>query len=166
MLTNKPFYLRLCTLTCRLFSDVIAFLHYYTVRAGFVKIPLCFFNAEGGVYKNLQNIWFARLLRRVISLLVRTPFRSKTLRLVDFIIPPTDNTGCVIVTFHTPWARLLVQWCLENDFALIIAGGKWIQRTSMINKGKGFNGLRHLLCHLRSGGRIIIMATVFNNLKN
>ena len=94
MLTNKPFYLSVCTITCRLFSDTIALLHYYIVRAGLLKIPLCFFNAEGGVYKNLRNIWFARLLRRVISLLVRTPLRSKALRLVDFIVPATD-TGCV-----------------------------------------------------------------------
>lgn len=165
MLVSKPLYLTICTFTCRFFSVIIAVLHYYTVRAGLSKIPFCVFNAPGGVYKNLRNIWFARLLRRVVSLLVRTPLRTTTLQLVNFIIPATD-TGCVIVTFHTPWARLLVQWCLENNFALIIASNKWLQRTSLTNRGEGFNELRHLLFHLRSGGRVIILADVFNNLSN
>ncbi len=84
-------------------------LHYYAVRSGFLKIPLCICIAPGGVYKNLQKIWFAQLLRRVVSVLVRSPLRIKTLRLVNFTIPATGDTGRVVVTCHTPWERLLVQ---------------------------------------------------------
>jgi Bacterial lipid A biosynthesis acyltransferase len=166
MLISNPFYLSICTLACKFFSHIIAVLHYYNVRAGFLKIPLCIYNAPGGVYKNLRSIWFVRLFRRVVSILVRTPLRTKTLRLVDFMSLATD-TGCVFVTCHTPWARLLMEWCLENDFALIIANIKSNQRANSIKKtGKGFIELRHLLRHLRSGGRIIIMVDVFNNLSN
>lgn len=141
---------------------MIAGLHYYTVYTGFLKIPLCIYNAPGGVYKNLRNIWFVRLIRRIVSMLVRTPLRIKILRMVNFTIPITSDTGCVIATCHTPWARLLAQCCLEKDYALVIGGDKWIRRIRLIyNQGRGFHELRHLVRHLRSGGRVIIIADVF-----
>jgi lauroyl/myristoyl acyltransferase len=68
---------------------------------------------------------------------------------------------------HTPWSRLLAQWCLKNDFGLIITNSQWNRQTNSIRrKGKGIKELRYLIRYLQSGGRIIIMADVFNNLKN
>jgi hypothetical protein len=166
MQNSPPFFLNLSVPPCRLFSNTIAALHYCIVRAGLLRIPLCIYHAPGGMYKNLCKIWFSRVFRRTVSVLIRTPFRSKVLQLVDITFPVTDE-GCVITMCHTPWSRLLTQWCLKNDFAMIITGNKWNQRTSKIRRnGKGFIELRQIIHHLRSGGKIIVMADLFNNLKN
>jgi hypothetical protein len=167
MQPSKPYYLIVCIHTCDALSHFIAGLHCYILYTGFLKIPLCISNAPGGLYKNIRHIWLTRLLRRLVSLLLRSPLRNETLRLVNFTIPVARDTGCVIATCHTPWARLLAQWCFENKFALIVAGGNWIKRSRRINiKGEGFKELRHIVKHLRFGGRIIIMIDIFNNLSN
>lgn len=86
--------------------------------------------------------------------------------MVNFITPNTRG-GCIITTCHTPWARLLVQWCLQKEFAIIIASGIWIRRAKQVNKcGKGYTELRQIVNHLRSGGRIVITMDVFTDSKN
>jgi len=166
MQIGKPLFFNIFIVICGFLAEIIARLHYLNVRSGLHNIPSCICNAPGGTYKNLQKIWLSRLFRRVISLLVRSPFRINTLQIVDFISPVTD-IGCVIVTFHTPWARLLVQWCFEYNFALIITNTHLKQRASRIKvKGKGYTEMRNLVRHLQSGGRIIIAADIFNNLSN
>jgi Bacterial lipid A biosynthesis acyltransferase len=166
MRTRPPIYLNISIFMCRSFSDLVAVLHYCILQIGVLKIPFCIRNAPGGVFKNLRNIWFSRIFRRMVSVLIRSPFRNKTLQLVNVDFPIT-NTGSVITMCHTPWSRLLAQWCHKNDFGLIITNSKWNQRTNSIRRtGKGIKELRYLIRYLRSGGRIIIMADVFNNLKN
>lgn len=166
MQSSKPLFLRMCLSSCNLISYLIAALHYSMVWISLLKLPLCIHNAPGGEYINIRQIWFTRLLRRTLSILIRTSLRNKILQLVDFPTP-TCNSGCIITTCHTPWARLLVQWCVANEFALIIVSGIWIQRAKQINKyGKGYTELKHLIRHLRSGGRIIITADAFLDSKN
>ena len=164
---NQPPFFRIIGLpVCRIVSTPIAACHHFFVRAGWLKIPLCIRAAPGGIHKNLRLIWFSRVLRRVLSLLVRTPLRQKLLRLVDVEFPDLAE-GSVIAMCHTPWARLLTQWCLQNNFALIITGNEWDQKTRVIrNEGRGFTQLRQLIRHLQAGGKIIVMVDVFNNLKN
>lgn len=166
MKRNIPLFLTNILYCCSFLSYIIAAAHYVILMTGLLRLPFCIYSAPGGLYINLHHIWFARLFRRVVSLLVRSPLRIKTLQLVDFTAPIT-NTGCIITTCHTPWARLLVQWCLQNKFALIIVSGIWLQRAKAINKyGKGFPELRYLVRHLQSGGRIIITSDAMLNSKN
>src|SRR5450755_404688 len=163
MKTARPFYLTICLLLCRIISHVIAGVHYFAVHVLYLKIPACIRHAPGGVYKNLQKIWLARYLKKVVSVWVRSPLRNQVLQLVklDFKIP--DNTGIVFVTCHTPWKRLLVQWFFQNHYALIIDTGKSAQRKDRLkNKRKGHSELLHIIRHLRYGGRIIIAADVFD----
>lgn len=167
MPVSKPFYLSMCISICTLPAYACAGIHYCMIISGLLKFPLYSLNAPGEVYKNIRNLWCARFVRRVISVLVRTPLRSSTLRLVNFTIPQATHSGCIIVTCHTPWKRLLVQWCLETDFALIISGGKWTHRKKRIQRqGRGFKELRDIVKYLQQNGRIVITADAFNNLNN
>ncbi|WP_026899294.1 lysophospholipid acyltransferase family protein [Daejeonella oryzae] len=164
MLSRKPLFLRAGIASCSYFSKIIAALHYYSGKAGFLIIPKCIGSSPAVMYKNLQSIWIIRLFRPLISVLIRTALKKDILRLVDFQLSLPDG-GCVIVTCHTPWARLLVQYCLENYYSLIISGNKSNKQAYQIQKkGKGIIELRHLVNHLQGGGKLILMIDVFNNL--
>jgi hypothetical protein len=163
MKKSRPFYVNICIFLCRFFSFLLAGIHFAAVQVLYLKIPACLRHAPGGIYKNLQKIWFARLLKKWISLWVRSPFRDHVLRLVrlDFDMPASG--GLVFATCHTPWKRLLVKWFSENHYILIIDTAKSRERNSRIRKQrKGHNELSHIIRHLRSGGRVIIAADVFN----
>lgn len=130
-------------------------------------MPFYILNGKSQLYKNLNQIWYTRLVRRVISVSVRSPLRLTTLRLVNFNVTIPPDSGCVIAICHTPWKRLLVQWCLENNFSLIIAGGKWTkQRERIQRQALGITDLRCIVKYLNQKGRIVIACDIFNNLNN
>ena len=148
---------------CLLISNLFAGTHCFFVQARLLAIPNCVKEAPGGMYINLQKIWFARLLKKIVSIWVRSPFKSRAFSLVNFNIPMSPGTGLVLVTCHTPWKRLLVSWFFENHYALIIDTGRSAKRNNRLkNLRKGHNELFHIIRHLRYGGRIIIAADVFN----
>ena len=165
MPTTKPLYLRILILICQILAAITAAVYYFLFRIRFLKISSVIINAPHGLYKNLREIWSVRLLRRTTSVLVRTPLRKHVLHLINFqansIVP-----GSVIVSSHTPWARLLTQWCVENKYAMIVGWGPWPKRASIAKHATGIREVRNLANHLLSGGRIIIMADIFNELNN
>ena len=165
MPTTRSLYLRKLMFVCHALAAVIAAIYYFLFSIGILKISPIITNAPGGVYKNLRIIWFVRLLRRIVSVLIRTPFHKNVLQLINFE-PGSIVPGSVIVSCHTPWARLLTQWCVKNNYAMIVGWGPWTKRASIARHATGFDELRNLAKHLLSGGRIIIMADIFNDLNN
>ena len=165
MPTTKPLYLRMFIFICHALAAVIAAIYYFLFRIGLLKISSVIVNAQVSVYKNLQSIWFVRLLRRTVSVLIRTPLNKNVLRLIN-IDPDSIVPGSVIVSCHTPWARLLTQWCVKNNYAMIVGWGPWTKRASIARHATGFNELRNLTKYLLAGGRIVIMADIFNDLNN
>ena len=157
-----PVFLKLTLFSCRFLAFIIAGIHNMMYLAGLSGLPLAIQNAGDGTFNALQKIWLTRFMRRVISVSVRTPFRNQTLRIVDFR-SPVPHSGCVIATCHSPWSRLLVQWCLENHFALIIVtGSTWVSRAKTVNRyGRGYPELHEIVNHLRNGGRLILTADAF-----
>jgi lauroyl/myristoyl acyltransferase len=167
MNTPLPIFMRISSALCRFYSYIIAGIHYFAVRNRLLEIPGFIWEAPGGPYKNLQKIWFSRLLKKLVSLWVRSPLRNQALQLVKLDIPIPAGTGTIFVTCHTPWKRLLVNWFSENHYALIIDTGNSKQRTNRIKeKRKGYNELLHIIRHLQYGGRVIIAADVFNKSDN
>ena len=163
MTTRQPYSINICLFQCRFISHIITGLHYLLVRFRLLKIPVCILEAPGGLYKNLQKIWFSRLLKKLVSLWVRSPLRHYALRLVNFDFQIPGGKGLILVTCPTPWKRLLVRWLFENHYALIIDTGRSIQRRSRLKaRRKGHNELAHIIRHLRFGGQVIIAADVFN----
>lgn len=168
MTSNKPVYLSICISICSLLAHLTAGIHFGLITAGLLKTPLYLKVASGGKYESLCNIWNTRIVRRMVSALVRSPLRNSTLRLVNFNIPLPAKSGCIILICHTPWKRLLVQCCIENDLALIIAFGNWTHKRGgkLQREGKGFNELRGIVKHLEKNGRIIMTVDNFNDLNN
>jgi hypothetical protein len=137
------------------------------ISAGLLKRPAYILKSAGTVFKNLYAIRYARVVRKMLSVLLRTPLRKSSLGLINFSIPVPADSGCVIAICHSPWKRILVQWCLENKFALIIGGGKWSNRKKLIQrKGAGIVELRNIIRHLQQKGRVILAADFFNGLNN
>ncbi len=150
-------------LSCFLPSHLISGMHYFFWQMGWLDIPDCIRDAPGGLYNNLQKIWFCRLLKKIVSVCVRSPYRELVLKLVNFSLPSSSGRGLVLVTCHTPWKRLLVRWFFENHYALIVDTGKSQKRKSRLKDlRKGHNELLHMIRHLQYGGQVIIAADVFN----
>jgi hypothetical protein len=167
MPTNKPLYLRKFLILFIPASLFFAGLQYCMITLGLLKKPVYIFKTPGKQFKNLYNIWYTRFVRRMLSAFLRTPLRKNSLGLINFNIPVPADSGCVIVICHSPWKRILTQWCLENKFALIIGGGKWSHRKKLIQrKGAGITELRNIIRHLQQKGRVILAADFFNNLRN
>lgn len=160
-----PLFLRAIAFICLILAQFFAGIHYLLYRIKILKISSVITDAPHGLYKNLRTIWFVRFFRRCVSLIVRSPLRKDVLRLINFN-PESIAPGSVIVSCHTPWARLLTQWCVENNFAMIVGWGPWRKRASLARHARGFNEIREIAKHLRSGGRIVIMADIFNDLNN
>ena len=153
--------------TCNLLSYLGAGIHCGLIATGLLKNPTCIVATGEKSYSPLRNIWYTRFVKRLVSGLVRSPLRRSTLKLVDFNIPLPADSGCIIVICHSPWRRLLVQWCIENKFALIVSGLIPTKSNRLIyRRAKGYKELRELVNHLRRHGRVIVSADVFNHLTN
>lgn len=167
MKTKTPFYLRFSIQFCRQFSYLFAAAYWIGAQTRLANIPSCIREAPGGMFQNLRKRWFACLLKKLVSILVRSPLKSHILQLVKVDLPDKEEGGMILVTCHTPWKRLLVRWVHEHHYAWIIDTNKSLERMNrMRRQRKGYNEWRHVIRHLRMGGRIIIAADTFNKLKN
>jgi hypothetical protein len=165
MPTTGPLYLRAMAFICFALAQIFACIHYLLFKIRISKISSIISDAPHGLYPNLRTIWFVRFFRRCVSVIVRSPLRKDVLRLINFN-PESIPPGSVIVSCHTPWARLLTQWCLDNNYAMIVGWGPWPERANIARHARGFTEIRGIAEHLRSGGRIVIMADIFNDLSN
>ncbi len=162
MIQNRP-YQSFWYLPCLIISHLLAVIHCVFVQVHLIGIPDCIKQAPGGTYVNLQKIWFARVVKKIVSLWVRSPFFNYALKLVNFNVPVPAGKGLILVTCHTPWKRLLVRWFSENQYALIVDTGHSAKRKNRLRGlRKGHNELSHIIRFLRSGGQVIIAADVFN----
>ncbi|CAN5226733.1 hypothetical protein BH09BAC2_BH09BAC2_10840 [soil metagenome] len=167
MLINKPSFPVLLLKICRAISYFFAGMHNLMIKIGFVNPPVYCFKIQQKRYRTLHRIWYAKLVRRIFSFLIRTPLRRNILKLINFNVALPGDKGCIILTCHSPWKRLLAQWCLEQKFGLLIGGGKWTDQRRIIQRqGSGVIELRELVKYLQSGGRVIIKAEVFNALND
>ena len=143
--------------TIEICSSVIAYSHSLLIEMKLVRVSDIIADSPGGLKNTIRMIWFTRILRRVLSIVTRTPLVSKCLFLVNNELSLPEE-GCIITIPHTPWARLLAQWCRLNSYAMVFAGGPWIKRTGHVNvPGGGLTESRKMISHLRSNGYVIIV---------
>ena len=168
MKINRPVYLSLFISICSYLAHITAAGHYCLIRFGLVRRPPFLAIISGYKYNTLHRIYHMKIARRLVSVLVRSPLRSSTLKMVKCIIPVTEESGSIILTCHTPWKRLLIQWCMEKKFALIVSNGEWTSKRGgdLERSGKGFRDLRSIVRHLQQKGRIIMSGDNFNELDN
>ena len=167
MQRNKPLYMILLFATCRSISFFFASFTYFFIKIGLIKTPGYVIKYPDKKFKFLHCIWYARITRRLVSFLSRTPVKKDVLKMIYFNIPVPENTGCIIATCHSPWKRILSYWCFEKKFGLIVGGGKWFGRRQFIQtKGGGITELRKLIKHLMQGGRVITNVDFFKDYFN
>jgi hypothetical protein len=167
MQQRKPFYLSTGMAICNFLSYTLAGGHYCLLFTGLLKVPEYLLPVSEGRVQYLRTIWHARMVKRMASVLVRTPLRYSSLRLVNFNIPLPADTGCIIVICHTPWKRLLVQWCLQHHFATIISSINLTHGEKLNQiRGSGVTELRDIVKYLQLKGRLVIAADVFNDAGN
>lgn len=159
----EPLCLGILLGVCRLRSSVAAVLHSLAVYAGLTRASPCLSNAPAGLYHTLREIWLARLASKILKWAPKTPLCGSALALVACTVPTNPDTGQVIAICHTPWAGLLAEWCRRNDFALVLAEGRWIRRSGHVNVQGGVRGLLRLVRHLRGGGRAVVVGDVFSS---
>ncbi len=147
---------------CQLLSIPIAVLHRLAVWVRLTHVSRYLSNSPDGLYNTLRDIWLTRLMRELFKLSMKMWLRGAALTLVNGTLPENRKTGYVIAICHTPWFRLLAEWCRDRDFALVLVDGAWINRTGHVNVPGGVSGLRRLVRHLRSGGRAVVIADVFD----
>lgn len=167
IMASRPLYLRLCLSICRALAIIASGLHNYLIKLLIITPPAWYNKVFEGQFKHLKNIWYARITRRFISVSVRTVLRKDILKLVSLNIELPLNSGCVVVICHTPWKRLLIQWCIEQKNILIIAAANWVgKRRDIQNKAIGFRDVKKVINHLHQNGRIITTLDLFNELNN
>jgi hypothetical protein len=132
------------------------------VAAGFARVSRHFADSPAGLYRSLQDAWLSRLVREPLKLFVHTPLRTATLAFVNCTLSENPETGCVMAICHTPWFRLLAEWCRARDFAAVIAGEVLLTRTGTVNGTGRVLELRRVVRHLRNGGRVVVIADVFH----
>jgi hypothetical protein len=125
-------------------------------------VPGCLRGCPAGLHATLCDVWFSRIMREVLTAALKTQLRGAALSLVSSALPPHAKTGCVMAVCHSPWFRLLAEWCRENRYALVLSGEDWNHRTRGVNVLGGFRTLRNLVRHLRAGGIAVVVADVFD----
>lgn len=154
---KRPSYLIVLLHLFNFISSIISICHTFAIKRNWIKVPSIILESPYNSFFTIKEIWISRMLRRSLSLLIRTPFSRGTLSLINYKLSLPTKTGCIIAIPHTPWSRLLAEWCRENKFAFVLVGGKWITRTESVNIPGGFSGIKQLIKHLHSGGRIIVI---------
>ena len=151
---------------CKLLSYSCSVFHYFLIKLHIFDFSVFLRYTVKRKFKTLNSVWYAKNLRRLISFLIRTPFKRLVLDLINFN-SIFNEQGCIFVTCRTPQKRLLVQWCLKTKFRIVITHITYNdERRSIHRQGRGFTELRSLVKYLQQGGRIIALVDVFNNLNN
>jgi len=152
---------------CRVLALVMSGAHYYIIRTRIIKAPVWIIGPIEGQYKKFLRIWYARTVRRFISVSVRSLLRGSVLKLVNLDIEFPKDSGCVVAVCHTPWKRLLVEYCLDKKNMLIVANANLANKKKGIEvRPFGYKELRRMLNHLRQNGQVVIAIDCFNKLKN
>ncbi|MFT3907897.1 MAG: hypothetical protein QM737_00605 [Ferruginibacter sp.] len=152
---------------CRAIALIMSGLHYSIIKISIIKTPVWINGSNEGAYEKLLRTWYARIVRRFISVSVRSLLRARVLKLVNLDIEFPKDSGCVIAACHTPWKRLLVEYCIDKKNMLIIANANLAKRNKGIEiRPFGVRALRKIIDHLHKKGHVIIAIDCFNKLKN
>lgn len=113
-----------------------------------------------GAWKALRRISFAALARR----LLRDPAVEHWRVMVGQVSiegePRGLATGYIMATFHSPWDSLLMRLPVFEGF-LVLANKEMASILGALYVARDCGGLRKLVRHLKSGGRVAVMMDAF-----
>lgn len=113
-----------------------------------------------GAWKALRRISFAALARR----LLRDPAVEHWRALVGQVSiegePRWLATGYIVAAFHSPWDSLLMRLPVFEGF-LVLANMEMASILGGLYVARDRGGLRKLVRHIKSGGRVAVMMDAF-----
>ncbi|MEX1185249.1 MAG: hypothetical protein WEA80_01495 [Gemmatimonadaceae bacterium] len=101
----------------------------------------------------LEAIWFARIAREGLRLLLVLGFADAVLRRVEVSgISRASERSCVYAIYHTPWGRVLALWMERQSSGVLLSAPRWLKRAGRAHVPCTWRGLRELVDRISHGG--------------
>lgn len=115
----------------------------------------------------LRAIWFTRIAREGLRILLALGFVDAVLRRVEV----TGNASAlrgnyVYAIYHTPWGRVLALWMARQSDGIVFSARRWLKRAGKAHVPCTWRGLRDLVQRIRCGGSAAVTADHFGSAGN
>ncbi len=112
----------------------------------------------------LDSIWFTRIAREGLRILLALGFADAVLRRVDLASDARVRGGnCVYAIYHTPWGRVLALWFARRPDGVLYSAGRWRERSGRAHVPCTWRGLRDLVLRIRDGSSAAVTADHFGS---
>ncbi|MGI9076712.1 MAG: hypothetical protein ACR2G6_05185 [Gemmatimonadaceae bacterium] len=110
----------------------------------------------------LVSIWFARIAREGLRMLLALGFSDAVLRRVEVTSDGRKREGnCVYAIYHTPWGRVLALWLARQPNGVLYSARRWLDRAGKAHVPCTWRGLRELVGRIRDGSSAVVTADHF-----
>lgn len=110
----------------------------------------------------LDSIWFTRIAREGLRILLALGFADAVLRRVELASDGRTRGGnCVYAVYHTPWGRVLALWLSRQPNGVLYSARRWLDRAGKAHVACTWRGLRELVVRIRDGSSAAVTADHF-----
>lgn len=110
----------------------------------------------------LRAIWFARIAREGLRLLLALGFADAVLRRIEVIgNVSAPGRNCVYAIYHTPWGRVLALWMARQSDGIVFSARRWMDRAGKAHVPCTWRGLRELVRRIEDGSSAAVTADHF-----
>ena len=110
----------------------------------------------------LRAIWFARIAREGLRILLALGFADAVLRRVEVTGGSSALGGnCVYAIYHTPWGRVLALWMARRSHGVLLSAQRWMERAERAHVPCTWRGMRELVEGIRRGRPAAVTADHF-----
>jgi hypothetical protein len=110
----------------------------------------------------LRAIWFTRIAREGLRVLLAMGFADAVLRRVEVAGGVGALRGnCVYAIYHTPWGRVLALWMARQSNGVLLSAHRWMERAGSAHVPCTWRGMRGLVDRIRRGRPAAVTADHF-----
>jgi hypothetical protein len=110
----------------------------------------------------LRAIWFTRIAREGLRILLGLGFADAVLRRVEVTGGAGALSGnCVYAIYHTPWGRVLALWMARQSHGVLLSAQRWMERAEGAHVPCTWRGIRGLIDRVRRGRPAAVTADHF-----
>ena len=112
----------------------------------------------------LRAIWFTRIAREGLRILLALGFADAVLRRVHVAGGVGALRGnCVYAIYHTPWGRVLALWLARQSDGVLLSAQRWVERAGRAHVPCTWRGMRGLVNRIRHGCPAAVTADHFGS---
>lgn len=113
-------------------------------------------------WSELRAIWFTRMAREGLRMLLALGFAEAVLRRVEVAGGSGALRGnCIYAIYHTPWGRVLALWMARRSDGVLLSAQRWMERAGTAHVPCTWRGMRGLVDKVRRGRAAAITADHF-----